>query len=64
MTEEKPMVIFLHYWGSGSAEKLAGAFKATFDELGKAGVTGGLLGLGGLLKDGKGGDDLLVVDQF
>jgi len=35
MTEEKPMVIFLHYWGRGSAEKLANAFKATLDDLGK-----------------------------
>lgn len=35
MTEEKPMVIFLHYWGRGSAEKLANAFKAALDELGK-----------------------------
>jgi hypothetical protein len=36
MTEEKPMVIFLHYWGRGSAEKLANAFKAALDDLGKA----------------------------
>src|SRR5215470_7062963 len=35
MTEEKPMVIFLHYWGRGPAEKLANAFKAALDELGK-----------------------------
>ena len=42
MTEEKPMVIFLHYWGRGSAEKLAGAFKATLDELGKGGVGHGM----------------------
>jgi hypothetical protein len=35
MTEERPMVIFLHYWGRGSAEKLATAFKAAVDELGK-----------------------------
>ena len=35
MTEEKPMVIFLHYWGRGSTEKLANAFKAALDELGK-----------------------------
>ena len=35
MTEEKPMVIFLHYWGRGSADKLANAFKATLGELGK-----------------------------
>jgi len=37
MTQEKPMVIFLHYWGRGSAEKLANAFKATLGELGKKG---------------------------
>jgi len=35
MTEEKPMVIFLHYWGRGPADKLANAFKATLSELGK-----------------------------
>jgi uncharacterized protein DUF1259 len=35
MTEEKPMVIFLHYWGRGPAEKLANAFKATLGDLGK-----------------------------
>ena len=36
MTEEKPMVIFLHYWGRGPAEKLANAFKAALGELGKS----------------------------
>jgi hypothetical protein len=35
MTEERPVVIFLHYWGRGSAEKLAAAFKSALDELGK-----------------------------
>lgn len=35
MTGEQPMVIFLHYWGRGPAEKLATAFKATLGELGK-----------------------------
>jgi Domain of Unknown Function (DUF1259) len=35
MTEEKPLVIFLHYWGRGSAEKLASAFKAALSEPGK-----------------------------
>jgi Domain of Unknown Function (DUF1259) len=38
MTEEKPMVIFLHYWGRGSAEKLAGAVKTALDQLGKGGA--------------------------
>jgi hypothetical protein len=35
MTEEHPMVIFLHYWGRGPAEKLATSFKAVLGELGK-----------------------------
>ena len=35
MTKETPMVIFLHYWGRGPAEKLANAFKAALGELGK-----------------------------
>src|SRR6266576_1557109 len=35
MTEEKPLVIFLHYWGRGPADKLANAFKATLGDLGK-----------------------------
>jgi hypothetical protein len=37
MTGEQPLVIFLHYWGRGPAEKLANAFKATLGELGKKG---------------------------
>jgi uncharacterized protein DUF1259 len=35
MTEEQPLVIFLHYWGRGPAEKLANAFKAALNELGQ-----------------------------
>jgi hypothetical protein len=35
MTETHPVVIFLHYWGRGPAEKLATGFKAALDELGK-----------------------------
>ena len=35
MIEDRPVVIFLHYWGRGPAEKLAGAFRAVLDELGK-----------------------------
>ena len=38
MTEDRPVVIFLHYWGRGSAQKLATAFKAALDELGKGGL--------------------------
>jgi len=36
MTEERPLVIFLHYWGHGPADKLASAFKATLDQLGRS----------------------------
>jgi hypothetical protein len=32
-------VIFLHYWGTGPADKLAGGFKAALDQLGKAGTS-------------------------
>jgi hypothetical protein len=35
MTNERPMVVFLHYWGTGPAEKLAMGFKAAVNELGK-----------------------------
>jgi hypothetical protein len=40
MIEERPMVIFLHYWGRGPAEKLAASFKAVLDELGKGASSG------------------------
>jgi hypothetical protein len=36
MTTTQPTVYFLHYWGTGPAEKLANGFKAALDELGKA----------------------------
>jgi hypothetical protein len=36
MTSTQPTVYFLHYWGTGPAEKLASAFKAALGELGKA----------------------------
>jgi len=42
MTGERPMVIFLHYWGRGPAEKLAAAFKTALDELGKGGSAHGM----------------------
>ena len=35
MTEEQPMIIFLHYWGRGPADKLAIGFKSALDELGR-----------------------------
>jgi len=39
MTNDRPMIIFLHYWGTGPAEKLATGFKAAVNELGKHGST-------------------------
>jgi hypothetical protein len=38
MTGGEPTVYFLHYWGTGPAEKLAAGFKAALNELGKTGV--------------------------
>lgn len=38
MTSDRPMIILLHYWGTGSAEKLATGFKAAVNELGKHGA--------------------------
>jgi hypothetical protein len=35
MINTQPMIIFLHYWGRGPAEKLATGFKAAADQLGK-----------------------------
>ena len=35
MINSKPVIIFLHYWGRGPADKLATGFKAALDELGK-----------------------------
>lgn len=39
MTEEHPLVIFLHYWGRGNSEKLARGFKAALDQLGHGGAS-------------------------
>ena len=36
MTTTQPTIYFLHYWGTGPADKLAGGFKAALDELGKS----------------------------
>jgi len=36
MTGTSPTIYFLHYWGTGSAEKLATGFKAALDNLGAA----------------------------
>jgi hypothetical protein len=35
MTSVRPMIIFLHYWGRGPADKLAAGFRAALDQLGK-----------------------------
>ncbi len=35
MTNSRPIIIFLHYWGRGPADKLATGFKSALDELGK-----------------------------
>ena len=35
MTGGEPAIYFLHYWGTGSTEKLANGFKAALNELGK-----------------------------
>jgi len=37
MTADRPMIIFLHYWGTGPADTLAAGFKAAVNELGKHG---------------------------
>src|ERR1700747_2431049 len=36
MTGGAPTVYFLHYWGTGPVEKLAGGFKAAVNELGRS----------------------------
>ena len=36
MTGTQPTVFFLHYWGTGPADKLATGFKAALAELGKS----------------------------
>jgi Domain of Unknown Function (DUF1259) len=36
MTTTQPAVYFLHYWGTGPAQKLATGVKAAIDQLGKS----------------------------
>jgi hypothetical protein len=36
MTGVRPLIIFLHYWGHGRADDLAGGFRAALDQLGTA----------------------------
>jgi Domain of Unknown Function (DUF1259) len=38
MTGDRPVIIFLHYWGTGPADRLARGFKAAVNELGKHGA--------------------------
>ena len=40
MTSTQPTIYFLHYWGTGPADKLAEAFKTALNELGKGHGTG------------------------
>jgi hypothetical protein len=37
MIGTKPVVIFLHYWGRGPADKLAAGFRAALDQSGRSG---------------------------
>ena len=39
MVDTRPTIYFLHYWGTGPAEKLATGFKAALGELGKSKTT-------------------------
>lgn len=39
MTDTRPTIYFLHYWGTGPADKLAAAFKEALGELGKTAKT-------------------------
>jgi len=36
MTDTRPAIYFLHYWGTGPADKLAAGFKAALSEIGKS----------------------------
>jgi len=47
MIEDRPVVIFLHYWGRGPADKLASGFKAALDELGQGAPAHGMAGHSG-----------------
>jgi hypothetical protein len=40
MTGTQPTIFFLHYWGTGPADKLATGFKAALSETGKANAPG------------------------
>ena len=36
MVDTQPTIYFLHYWGTGPAEKLATGFRGALNELGKS----------------------------
>jgi len=38
MLDEEPRIFFLHYWGTGKAENLAGAFRDTLGQLKESGA--------------------------
>ena len=40
MTDSRPTIYFLHYWGTGPVDKLASGFKAALAELGKSKTPG------------------------
>src|SRR5579859_6995354 len=40
MLGTRPAIYFLHYWGTGPADKLAAGFRAALDELGKGKAAG------------------------
>jgi hypothetical protein len=40
MTQTQPTVFFLHYWGTGPADRLATGFKAALAEIGKSPASG------------------------
>jgi len=40
MIGTQPTIVFLHYWGTGPADKLAAGFRAALDQLGKAAPAG------------------------
>jgi hypothetical protein len=40
MIGTQPSIYFLHYWGTGSADKLAAGFKEALDQLGRTHVSG------------------------
>lgn len=44
MTTTQPTVYFLHYWGTGPAEKLANGFRAALNDLGKGKAGSGEVG--------------------